>query len=238
MCPSQIGTLKETSLHADLKRWYAQPGDQQEVKLEGYFIDLVRGELLVEIQTRHFHHLKTKLSNLLETHPVRLVYPVAYEKWIVKQDEQGRHLPGRRKSPRRGRIEHIFLELIRIPTLIAHPNFTLEVVLTREEEIRQDDGRGSWRRAGWSIYDRRLLEVIETRLFTNEKDFASLLPSGLPEIFTVHSLASKGQMQRSLASKMAYCLRQMEVVEVAGKIGRAYQYRILPPSSPFKTGVQ
>jgi hypothetical protein len=40
-----IGTLMETSLHAALKEWYAQPGDRTEVPMDGYVIDLVRDEL-------------------------------------------------------------------------------------------------------------------------------------------------------------------------------------------------
>ena len=37
-----IGELKEKSLHAALKRWYALPTDGVEVKVEGFIIDLVR----------------------------------------------------------------------------------------------------------------------------------------------------------------------------------------------------
>ncbi len=46
-----IGTLRESGLHADLKRWYAQPGDEFEIALDGYVIDIRRGEYLIEIQT-------------------------------------------------------------------------------------------------------------------------------------------------------------------------------------------
>src|SRR5512143_2160638 len=109
-----IGTLGENSLHAALKTWYAQPGDQVEVKLEGYYIDLVRGEQLIEIQTRHFGALKTKLGRLLEHHPVRLVHPIAVEKWIVRLPAEGETPLSRRRSPRRGRLEHLFLELVRL----------------------------------------------------------------------------------------------------------------------------
>ena len=45
-----INTYNEKSLHADLKQWYAQPADQLEVPVDGYVIDLVRGDLLVESQ--------------------------------------------------------------------------------------------------------------------------------------------------------------------------------------------
>jgi hypothetical protein len=53
-----IGTLQETSLHSALKAWYARPGDRFEVFIDGFYIDIVRSELLIEIQTRNFSAIK------------------------------------------------------------------------------------------------------------------------------------------------------------------------------------
>jgi len=39
-----IGVLRERHLHAAVKRWYAEPGDREEVPVDGYVIDLVRGD--------------------------------------------------------------------------------------------------------------------------------------------------------------------------------------------------
>ena len=39
-----IGTLRETELHAALKRHYARPHDQLEVALDGYIADIVRAD--------------------------------------------------------------------------------------------------------------------------------------------------------------------------------------------------
>ena len=49
-----IGTLNEGSLHAALKLWYADPGDLVEHPVDGYVIDLVRDDLLIEVQTGGF----------------------------------------------------------------------------------------------------------------------------------------------------------------------------------------
>ena len=46
-----IGTLNEKPLHAALKDWCARPGDQFEVFVDGFVVDIVRGNLLIEIQT-------------------------------------------------------------------------------------------------------------------------------------------------------------------------------------------
>ena len=85
-----IGKLSERSLHAALKQHLAQPGDQFEVKLGHYVIDLVRGDLLIEIQTRHLYALRPKLRRLLDDgRRIHLVHPLPAERWIVRQDAAG-----------------------------------------------------------------------------------------------------------------------------------------------------
>lgn len=221
-----IGTHRETSLHADLKAWCAEDGDQIEAVVDGYIIDVVRGDLLIEVQTRGFAALTAKLTALLESHPVRLVHPIARERWIVRVSADGEIL-GRRKSPKRGRVEQVFAELVRFPSLIHHPRFALDVLLTREEEVRCDDGRGSWRRKGWSIVDRRLLSVDECIRLEDVGDLRALLPSGLPQPFTTLDLAEGLGVSRRLAQQMAYCLREMGAIEAVGRKGRgrAWLYR-------------
>jgi hypothetical protein len=218
--------MPEKSLHAALKHWYAEPGDEIEQRVEGYIVDIVRGELLIEIQTRSFSAIRRKLATLAEHHPVRLVYPIVQDKWIVRMSADGKTRIGRRKSPRRGRIEDVFEELVSVPGLLALPNFTLELLLVQAEEIRRDDGRGSWRRKGWSVHDHRLLEVLERRLFLTPADFRALLPAGLPAPFTTGDLAAAVNCSRDLAQKMAYCLRAMGTIEVAGKRRAAWLYLV------------
>lgn len=225
--PNGIGTLKEFSLHAALKNWYARPGDKLESPVDGYWIDLVRGRQLIEIQTGSFSAIKSKLKRLLENHAVRLVYPLTHEKWIVRKDKDGKTL-GRRKSPKRGREIALFQELVRIPTLVAHHNFTLEILYTQEEEIRRDDGGGSWRNKYWSIADRRLLAVVDRSMLVCPKDYLRFLPDGLPEKFTVRELAGALKQPYHKAGRMAYCLRHMGAIEVVGKQSNALLYHIIP----------
>lgn len=217
----------ETTLHAALKDFYTLPGSSQEVLVDGYWIDVVQGDLLVEIQTGNFSALKPKLNDLLDRHTVRLVHPIAYEKWIVRLPAVGDTPVSRRKSPRRGRLEDIFWELIRLPGLLAHPNFSLEVLLTREEEHRRDDGKGSWRRGGQSIADRVLLEVVDRRLFQTPSNLLALLPSGLSQPFTNEQLSKALGIRLKLATRMVYCFRGSGLVEIEGKKGRKHLYRII-----------
>jgi hypothetical protein len=128
-----IGTLQETSLHASLKRWYSQPGDSLEVVVDGFVIDIVRENLLIEIQTRNFSAIKRKLKQLVEKYPLRLVYPISLEKWIVHVAEDKVSVVRRRKSPRHAHLEDLFTELVRLPELAAHNNFSLEALLIRRK---------------------------------------------------------------------------------------------------------
>lgn len=216
--------MQESSLHSHLKNLYTGQDDLQEAAVDGYWIDVVKGEILVEIQTGNFTHLKSKLMDLLDRHPVLVVHPIPLEKWIVRLPAVGDEPLDRRKSPRRGRLEDLFFELVRIPHLVAHPNFALEVVLTREEEIRRDDGRGSWRRKGWSITDRRLLDVVEKVRLRTPQDFTSFLPPSLQEPFTARQLGRSLSINDRLAGKAVYCLRQMGLVDQIGIRGRTHLY--------------
>lgn len=219
-----ISTLNEKPLHAVLKAWYAQPNDQFEVLVDGFLVDIVRGDLLVEIQTRGFAAIKQKLTELADRHPVRLVYPIAREKWIVKVAQDGERPLGRRKSPKRGALEYVFEELVSFPKLVLNPNFSMEVVLIQEEELRRYDGTRGWRRNGWVTHERRLLRVVDRQLFETPADMSVLMPPTLAEPFTTSDLAAAIAKPRWLGQKMAYCLRQMGAIVSVGKRGNAILY--------------
>ncbi|MDW8324990.1 MAG: hypothetical protein RMK99_00365 [Anaerolineales bacterium] len=220
-----IGTLRESHLHAALKQYYAQPGDIFESPVAGFVADIVRGDLVIEIQTANFSPLKRKLPQLLQTHRLRLVHPIAVEKWIVRTDAAGRVL-SRRKSPRRGCLEHIFLELVSLPELAAHPNFSLEVALVREEERRAPATRNRRRRKEWRTVDRVLLEVLDFEVFEAPADYAHrFLPEALPQPFTSRELARALGRPHYLGQKATYCLHRMGLLEEAGRRGRAKLWR-------------
>ena len=220
-----IGTLGEMSLHATLKDWYAQPGDRLEVPVEGYLIDIKRGTELIEIQTGNFGSLKSKLEALLDDYQVTVVYPIARERWIRRVSKDGEVI-SRRKSPKRGRVEQLFDELVYIPQYIRRENLTMEALLVQDEITWLDDGRGSWRRKGWSVSDRRLLAVIEQIVFTGAADYLALIPEELRDGFTSRDLAKRLGLRLRLAQKMCNCLRKMGVIKQTGKRERAYLYQV------------
>jgi hypothetical protein len=218
-----IGTLQERSLHAKIKELYNTPDSEVEVTVDGFVIDVVKGDLLIEIQTRKFSAIKDKLFKLMKNHPVRLVHPIAQEKWVIRQSEDGEVI-GQRKSPKKMGFLNIFEELVSIPTFIMHSNFEIEILLIKEEEIRVNDGKGSWRRKGWSSVDRDLIDILDRKLFTTPSDFLGLIPDTIEEPFTTKTLSETLKIPRHLVQKMTYCMRKMGALKVVGKEGNAHLY--------------
>ena len=208
--------MTEHSLHSEIKDWYKILGDELEVKVKDFRIDILRDKLLIEIQTGNFTSIKKKLLKLLLNNQVRLVYPIAKLKWIVHVSRLGEFVR-RRKSPKKGKLLDLFHELVHAPSLIKDRNFSLEVLLIEEEELRCYDGRGSWRRRGVSVKDRKLLRVFERFVFEDNRDFLEFLPEELDENFTNEVLALKLGISIGLARKITYCLRRMGAISIAGK---------------------
>jgi len=209
--------LYKSSLHSSIKDWYSLRGDRLEARVENYIIDIVRNDLLIEIQTRNFSAIKGKLRSLISNYSVRLVYPIAERKWIVRVSRSNGEMVSRRRSPKRGKLTDLFDELVWIPHLAGEDNFSMEVLMIEEEEIWCADGKGSWRRRGVSIKDRKLLDVVERVRFVERGDFLRFLPSDLDQPFTNKSLAREIGVSVHQSRRITYCLKHMGAIREVGK---------------------
>ena len=118
--------MREGPLHAAVKALLAEPGDRLEVPVGRFVVDLVRADgELVEVQTGGSGALGSKLDALLDEHRIRVVHPVAAERRIVRVDEHG-HVLGARWSPKRATAVAVFDKLVAFPSLLTHPNLTIE----------------------------------------------------------------------------------------------------------------
>ncbi len=212
-----VSSGRESSLHSAIKKWYFLEGDKLEARVDDFVVDIARGDLLIEIQTANFSAIKPKLLRLLNDHKVRLVYPIPRIKWIVHKSTATGETYGRRRSPKKGRLSDLFSELIRIPSLFSKGNFSLEVLMIEVEEIWRDDGRGSWRRKGASIEDRKLICVFERRIFEHKTDFHKVLPEDLPEPFSNRNLAESLGIPVNQSRKMTYALRKIGTITCVSK---------------------
>ncbi len=226
MAPVSLSTYREGSLHASLKELYAGPGDLTEQSVDGYVVDVVRaGGELVEIQTASFASAARKLRSLVDRHPIVLVHPIPAELWLIRVDADG-VVSNRRRSPRRGLPVDLFEGLVAFPELVAHPNFRLELVLIREEEVRgpiPEGARYRYPREWWRL-DRRLLEIVQVIRIDCPADLLALLPE-LPDPFTTADLKALTGRSRRLSMRAAYCLRKSGASEPAGRQGRLETYR-------------
>ena len=228
MAPTALSTYREGSLHAALKAAYARPEDRVEEAVDGFIVDVVRDGELVEIQTASFSSAARK-----DRHRIRLVHPLAVERWLVRVDADGA-IVSRRRSPKRALPVDVFDELVAFPELIAHPNFTLELVLMREEEVRgpiPEGARYRYPREWWRL-DRRLLDVVETIVVVDAADLAALLPP-LPETFTSADVRAATRRSKRICMRATYCLTKAGAAESVGKQGRLQAYRLAgPPATP------
>jgi hypothetical protein len=214
---STFSSGRESSLHSAIKKWYFLEGDKLEVKVDDFIVDIVRGDLLIEIQIANFSAIKPKLTRLLNDHKVRLVYPIPKEKWIVHKSTATGETYGRRRSPKKGRLSDLFSELIRIPSLFSKGNLSIEVLMIEVEEIWCNDGRGSWRRKGASIEDRKLICVFEREIFENKADFLKVLPKDLRDPFSNRNLAESLGIPVNQSRKMTYSLRKIGTITHVGE---------------------
>jgi hypothetical protein len=222
-----IGVLREGPLHASVKDWCARPGDRAEVPIGRFVIDLVRADgELVEVQTGGFGPLGPKLDALLDEHRMRIVHPVPAARRIVRVDEAG-EVVGIGRSPKLPGAIAVFDKLVAFPSLLAHPHLTVEVLLCREDHLR-GPAPVRVRRRTRDPGVRRLVEVLDRVELRSGADALALLPPGVRDApFTTRELARALGCGLVLAQRVAYCLRALEVIAVAGAVGRAPLYEVL-----------
>jgi hypothetical protein len=241
-----IGTFSESSLHRSLKYHYAGFGGRTEVETEGYIADGINTEgEFIEIQTGSFAPLKAKIKEFTRHGKVRIIYPVAFSKYIEvfepklakKRKKTAKpELLYRRKSPVKGTYWDLFDALMYAPELAFCPNVKIEVVLACVTEKRIRDGKGSWRRKGLSIVDRELDKWHESVVLEKRKDYLRFVPFNKKETFTVKELAARTGISEAAARKTLYVLAKINIVDRVGKKGNFWLYKVnLRRKNPRKT---
>lgn len=223
----------ETSLHRQLKSFYAGEDAATEVRLGRFRIDVVRGTELIEIQHGSLAALRDKIQTLTAEHDVRVVKPIVVRKTLVKLAKRGGKVLERRKSPKQGQLLDLFGELIYWRRVFPHPRLVLEAVLIDMEEHRYPgrNQRRRWRRRNeYVVDDQHLLAVHETRAFRTGADLVALLPPDLPATFHSGHVAAGLGVRRWIAQRIVYCLREMSLLVQVGKERNTRLYSLLAAS--------
>lgn len=216
----------ETSLHRQLKSYYAPNADCVEITLGSYRIDAVDGDRLIEIQHGSLGAIRDKVKCLLKEHDVHVVKPIAIRKYLVKRQKKNGKPISARFSPSRGSVFDLFDDLVHFTNVFPHPRLTLEVALTIQEEHRVARKSRRWRGKDYRVQDRVLRSVEEQIELNTAADLLNLIPGTLPSPFHTQHLAEAAGIQRWLAQKMAYCLRNTGAITLVGKEKNALLYEI------------
>jgi len=216
----------ETSLHRQLKCLYAIPGSLVEQKLGRFRIDVVQPDRLVEIQVASLTAIRDKIAVLLKKHRVLVVKPIVVRKHLVKLGRAGGKVVSRRLSPKKQTLLDMFDELVHFTRVFPHRRLTLEVPLIEIEELRfpGHGRRRRWRLNDHQVEDQRLIEVVGVHEFRTAGDLCRLLPTTLPCPFHTGHLSEGLGVERWIAQRMAYCLREMGAVKSVGKLRGAWLY--------------
>jgi hypothetical protein len=216
----------ETSLHRQLKEHYAAGGGLTEQRIGRYRIDVLRDQHLVEIQLAPLAAIRDKIAALLKKHHVLVVKPVIARKHLVRLRREGGREVSRRRSPKQRTLLDMFEELVHFTRVFPHHRLTLEVLLIEIEERRfPGHGRRRWRRENdHQVEDQLLLKILETHHFRTAADLCRMLPPSLPRPFHTGQLAEHLAVDRWIAQRMAYCLRQAGAIRPVGKLRGAWLY--------------
>jgi hypothetical protein len=216
----------ETTLHRQLKAHYAADGAQVEQRIGRYRIDVLDGDELIEIQLGSLSAIRDKIAVLVKQHRVRVVKPIVACKHLVKHDREGGRVVSRRRSPKQGTVLDVFEELVHFTRVFPHPKLLLEVVLIEIEEWRHPGHgrRRRWRRNDHVVGDQQLLSVVSSEKFHTAADLCRLLPKRLPRPFHTGHVAKGLSVERWIAQRMAYCLRNTGAIKQVGKERGAWLY--------------
>lgn len=217
----------ETTLHRQLKALYAGADALVEQRVAGFRIDAIRNGELIEIQHGGLAAIRDKIARLVIEHQVLVVKPLVARKHLVKLAKRGGRELSRRLSPKQASLLDLFHELVYFTRVFPHDNLTLHVPLVEVEE-RRYPGHGRrrrWRRDDHIVEDQRLLAVQAVHTFRTTDDLLQLLPPKLPRQFHTGHIAEGLGINRWVAQRIAYCLRNMGAAKACGKAGNAVLYR-------------
>lgn len=219
-----IGTLGEKTLHAVLKNYFEPHEDNHEIKIGGYVADIVGENGIIEIQTRSFHKMRTKLERFLEFCDVTVVYPIPAVKYLSWLDLDTGEITKKRKSPRRGKIYDVISELYAIKYTLDNPRMNLCLCMLEIDEIKYLNGWSDNKKRGASRCDQIPVKIVDQILIKNPNDYSIFIPETLPKEFTSLDYAKNAKVNRKIAQTSLNILTYLDLVKRIGKTGNTIIY--------------
>lgn len=218
-----IGTKQEKNIHKVLKYYLCEDANNHEIKVDNYYVDVLKDDMIYEIQTRSFNLIKDKINALLKFHNVTIVYPMTIEKMIYILDEKN-EIIRKRKSPKSASPLTICSELYKIKHLLSHPNLHLMIILLKTNETRYLR-MNRYHRLVSSRIDEVPLEISSSLTFNQISELVLLLPDNLPNEFTTTDLKKSLKVSQKEAVLIANILYSLKGIDRIGKRGNSYIYK-------------
>jgi len=222
-----IGTYKEKTLHAALKRYIEPNDDYQEVAVGSFVADIRNENGITEIQTRSFNALRKKLECFLKLGTVTIVYPMPSTKWLLWVDSETGEANKQRKSPKIGKPYQAFYELYKIKPLLTHPNLKLRLMMINIKEYRYLDGWSKDKKKGSTRCERIPTELIEEIHIDCLSDYKKLMPDNMPDVFTSKDYAKATELNKNSATIAVGILFSVGVLNRIGRDKKGYSYEIV-----------
>ncbi|HHU23780.1 MAG: hypothetical protein PHG08_08255 [Bacilli bacterium] len=221
---TSIGRQKEKSLHLLLKKHLCPDETKHEVKINNWIVDIFDNNIITEVQTGNFHHLKSKLASLLLNYKVRIAYPMATEKIIHWENPDTGEVTSR-KSPKKAHPLRICKELYFLREFLNNPNLEIAIVPCKINEYRLLDGYARNKKKGATKVDQIPVHFDEVIALNKKEDYQKHL-AHLPEKFSVKNFKSLMPLSPKEASLTIQVLKTVGAISMVEKAGRAYIYSL------------
>ncbi len=223
---NSIGTYMEKTLHSTLK-YYFEPDSQFHEMPYGKKIADISNEFgIIEIQTRSFDKLRSKLDLFLSEEKTTIVYPYSAIKWLVWVNPETGEVTKKRKSPKKLAFFDAFYELYKIKPYLKNPNLSIYLLGLEIEEYRLKSGWSCDGKKGSERLERFPIRIVESLHIKNIDDFCFLIPDSLPSPFTNEQYAKYAKTSINTANKATNCLCSIGILEIIGKENRKNLYKI------------
>ncbi len=243
-----IGTLGEKQMHAAIKRFICPDESRHEILIDGselcinrddggndnkrkkrrFVADVLDGNTIYEIQTGPFSPLREKINWILENtrYNIVVIHPIAETKWINYINAKTGDVEKRQRSPQKGKFTDIAGELYFFRDFLQNPRFSLVLLMMEAEQYKKNTVKDARRRPRYRKYELIPVSLLSAYVFKNARDYRIFLPEELPDPFTVKDYSAATKIRGMEAYSIVKTLVQLELIEEAGKLGRAAAYRI------------
>lgn len=222
--------LGEKALHSALKFYYEPDASFHEKEAFGFVADIRNEDGVTEIQTKNLFAMRRKLEVYLKQVPVTLVHPVIRERRLIYLDPETGELSRPRLSPKKGRVEDAFSELVHILGVLGDPGLVIVIPLVDAEEYRIRAAGKKRRRGGNADLKYELLptRLAEETVLAVPSDALRLLTPALIEKaggagFTIKETAQELKLDYRTASAMCASLCAMGALR-RERQGREYRH--------------